>query len=125
MANDHKRSDRVADSLKKELAQLIQRSMNDPRVAGVSITDVEVSRDLAHAKVFVTVIGKDDLEQAKPAIESLNKAAGFLRSSIARDDRMRSVPKLRFFYDDTLSKGRKISDLIALAVSEINSSPED
>lgn len=125
MPRDFKRTDRVADSLKKELAQLIHRSMNDPRVEGVSITDVEVSRDLAHAKVFVTVIGKDNIKEAQPAMDSLNKAAGYLRSSIAKDDRMRSVPKLRFFYDDTLSKGRHISDLIDRAVSEINSSPED
>ena len=125
MPRDFKRTDRVADSLKKELAQLIHRSMNDPRVEGVSITDVEVSRDLAHAKVFVTVIGKDNIKEAQPAMDSLNKAAGYLRSSIAKDDRMRSVPKLRFFYDDTLSKGRHISDLIDRSVSEINSSPED
>ena len=125
MPRDFKRTDRVADSLKKELAQLIHRSMNDPRVEGVSITDVEVSRDLAHAKVFVTVIGKDNINEAQSAMDSLNKAAGYLRSSIAKDDRMRSVPKLRFFYDDTLSKGRHISDLIDRAVSEINSSPED
>ena len=125
MPRDFKRTDRVADSLKKGLAELIHRSMNDPRVHGVSITDVEVSRDLAHAKVFVTVIGQDDLAGAQPAMDSLNNAAGFLRSSIAKDDRMRSVPKLRFFYDDTLSKGRRISDLIDQAVSEINSSPDD
>ena len=125
MPRDFKRTDRVADSLKKELAQLIHRSMNDPRVVGVSITDVEVSRDLAHAKVFVTVIGKDTLKDAQPAMDSLNKAAGYLRSSIAKDDRMRSVPKLRFFYDDTLSKGQHISDLIDKAVSEINTPADD
>ena len=84
----------------------------------VSVTAVEVSRDMAHAKVFITVLGKETEEEAKEAIEVLNKAAGFLRSQMARMSNARTTPKLRFFFDSSVVRGQHLSNLIKNAVSE-------
>ena len=84
MAKEFGRTQRVADFLKRELASLIQLEMRDPRVGMVSITDVEVSRDMSHAKVFVTVLGKETEEETAESVEVLNQAAGFLRSQVAK-----------------------------------------
>ncbi len=96
MAREYSRTQRVADFLKQELATLIQFEVRDPRVGMVSITDVEVSRDMAYAKVFMTVLGKDTEEDVKESIDVLNKAAGFLRTQIAKSNNARTTPKLRF-----------------------------
>jgi len=117
MAREVGRTQRVADFLRRELAQLIQLEMRDPRVGMVMVNDVEVSRDLAHAKVFVTVMGKDDEQQASDSLAVLNDAAGFLRSKVARGSTMRTTPKLHFVYDDSVSRGRHLSSLIDRAVA--------
>ena len=93
MAREYSRSQRVGDFLQQELAQLIQRELRDPRVELVSVTGVDVSRDLSHAKVFFTQLGVDNIDTAKPTAETLNKAAGFLRSQLARSATMRTVPR--------------------------------
>jgi len=117
MANEYKRTDRVADYLRKELAALIQFQMRDPRVDMVSITEVEVSRDLAYAKVFFTALGKDSAEDAAESTAALNKAAGFMRSQLSKDSNMRMVPQLRFSFDASVGRGRYMEDLIEKAVS--------
>ena len=96
MGKEYSRTQRVADYLQRELAGLIQHEVRDPRVGMVSITGVEVSRDLAHAKVFYTLLGCESDEDAAESTEVLNKAAGFLRSQLSRDSSMRTVPQLRF-----------------------------
>ena len=85
MAKEYKRTDRVADYLRKELATLIQFGMRDPRVDMVSITEVEVSKDLAYARVYFTVLGKDSEDEVKDSVEALNRAAGFMRSQLSKD----------------------------------------
>ena len=115
MAREYKRSQRVADHLQKELAGLIQLELRDPRVGMVGVTGVEVSRDLAHAKVFYTVLGQDSKEQAKECTEVLNKAAGFLRRQLSKSSSMRSVPSLRFFFDASVGRGRELEQLIERA----------
>ena len=117
MAREYNRTDRVADYLREELASLIQRQMRDPRVAMVSVTDVEVSKDLGHAKVFYTVLGKDSAEEAKEVTEVLNKAAGFLRTQLSKDSNLRTMPSLRFQFDASVGRGRYMEDLIERAVS--------
>ncbi len=117
MARDYQRTDRVADFLRQELAVHIQQQMRDPRVAMVSITDVEVSRDLGHAKVFYTVLGKDDAQEAKEVTETLNKASGFLRSQLSKDSTLRTIPTLRFAFDESVGRGRHLEALIERAVS--------
>jgi ribosome-binding factor A len=117
MAKEYSRTQRVGDFLKQELAGLIQFEVRDPRVGMVSITDVEVSRDMSHAKVYMTVMGKESEEDAKESIDALNKAAGFLRTKIARSNNARTTPKLRFYFDSSVGRGQYLSNLIEKAVS--------
>ena len=117
MAKEYSRTQRVADYLQRELAALIQHEVRDPRVGMVSITGVNVSRDLGHARIYVTVLGRDSGEDASDSIEALNKAAGFLRSLLSRDSNMRSVPQLRFYFDTSVGRGRHLEDLIRRAAA--------
>lgn len=110
------RTARIADFLKRELGTLIQLQLRDPRLGMVSVTDVEVSRDLSHAKVFVTVMGKNTAEEAKDSLAVLNKAAGFLRSQVAKINNARTTPQLRFYYDASIDRGQRLSKLIQDAV---------
>ena len=116
MAREFKRTSRVGDFIKQELASLIQRELRDPRIGMVSVTGVEVSRDLAHATVFVTVLGKDSAADAAESIAALNHAAGFLRTQIAKISNARTTPKLRFVFDASIGRGARMSKLIDDAV---------
>lgn len=115
MAKEYARTQRVADYLQRELAALIQHEVRDPRVGMVSITGVDVSRDLGHARVYYTVLGADSAEEASESTEALNKAAGFLRSELSRDSTMRMVPQLRFYFDSSVGRGRNLEELIRRA----------
>lgn len=117
MPREFNRTQRVADALRKELSTLIQFQLRDPRLSMVSVTDVEVSRDLAHARVFYTSMDAETVEDAKECTVVLNKAAGFLRSQIARSNTMRSTPALKFIYDSSVGRGRQLSQLIDDAVT--------
>jgi len=125
MAKEYNRTDRVADYLRKEIAGLIQFEMRDPRVAMVSLTDVQVSRDLGYAKVFFTVLGKDTEEEAKDTLEALNRAAGFMRTQLSKDSNMRMVPQLRFMFDTSVGRGRYMEDLIERAVAAERPADDD
>ncbi|MEQ3697213.1 MAG: 30S ribosome-binding factor RbfA [Pseudomonadales bacterium] len=118
MAKEFARTDRVGDFLKKELSLLIQREMRDPRVGMVSITDVEVTRDLSYAKVFVTFMGIEGEEAIVEGVKVLNGAAGYLRSLLSKTHRMRTTPKIKFLYDKSVSQGSYLSGLIDRAVSD-------
>ena len=118
MAREFGRTQRVADYLRQELARLLQREVRDPRIGMVSVNEVQVSRDLAHATVFVTFMQHDSAQEASEPLAALNRAAGFLRSQIAHDARMRTVPQLRFVYDVGVVRGRQMSDLIERAIAE-------
>jgi ribosome-binding factor A len=116
MAKEYSRTSRVADHLQRELAGLIQRNVRDPRVGMVSITGVDVSRDMGHAKVYYTVLSADEGDDNVKEISAvLNKAAGFLRTQLSRDSSMRSVPQLRFYFDSSVGRGRYMEDLISKA----------
>jgi ribosome-binding factor A len=117
MPKDYSRQQRVADTLRRDIASFIQREMRDPRIGMVMVNDVEVSRDLAHARVFVTVMGKDDASQAAEALEVLNGAAGFLRSQLAQSSTMRTTPRLSFVFDSSVLRGQQLSSLIDRAVA--------
>ena len=110
MPREFNRSERVAGQMRRELAQLVQSEVKDPKVGFVSISDVEVSRDLAHAKVFVTVF---DAERAPESIRALQRAAGFLRSRLGQTMRIRNVPELHFRHDDSVETGMRMDELIA------------
>lgn len=115
---EFKRTDRVADFLKKELGSLIQLELRDPRLGMISVTDVAVSRDLAHARIFVTVMGKETAEEANDALKVLNKAAGFLRSRVAKSHNARTTPALKFMFDTSVRRGEYMSRLIDSAVAD-------
>jgi ribosome-binding factor A len=110
------RAYRVGEQLHRELARLIHDTVKDPRVGMVTVVDVAMSRDLAYAKVYFTVIGDDETAHASEA--GLNRAAKFLRSQVGRRIKMRSVPEFRFIYDDTQQKGARVDALIDAAIKE-------
>ena len=115
MAKEYARTQRVADFLQRELAALIQHEVRDPRVGMVSITGVDVSRDIGHAKVYYTSMSANSTDESKECNEALNKAAGFLRSQLSRESSMRMVPQLRFYFDSSVGRGRDMEDLIRKA----------
>lgn len=108
------RTDRVAEQIRRELAILIRDRVKDPRVGMVTLLDVEVSRDMAHAKVWFDAL---QAEHGAEAQESLNHAAGFLRRELGHVLKLRVTPTLHFFYDDTQSRGNALSALIDKAVA--------
>ena len=127
MAREFGRPERVADFLRKELSQVMQQQMRDPRVGLASITDVEVSRDLSHAKVFVTALGSDSAADAKEVMQVLNNAAGFFRSQVAKSHSMRITPTIRFYFDESIHRGQHLSSLIddALAADRAAEAAKD
>ena len=114
MPRDFNRAERVAGTLRRELAQLIQFEVKDPDVGFVSLSDVEVTRDLAHARVFVTVFEPD---KAASSIAALNKAAGYLRRRLGQEMRIRSVPELHFEHDASVETGQQMDSLIEAAIA--------
>jgi ribosome-binding factor A len=118
MAKEYSRTQRIGDQMQRELAQLIRREVKDPRVGLVTITAVEVSRDVGHAKVFITVMGQDSAQDIAQSIKVLNSAAGFLRMQLAKEMKLRSVPQLHFHYDESVTRGAHLSALIERAVAE-------
>lgn len=114
---EFKRTDRVADQLQQELAVLIQREVKDPRLGMVTVSGVTVSRDLGYADVYITLLGDNEAERIKENLAVLKRAAGFLRSQIARRIKLRHVPDLRFHYDESVVRGQRLSSLIDEAVA--------
>ena len=111
MPKDYARTSRIGEALQRELSVIIQKEMRDPRLGMISILDVVVTKDLQQAKVYFSLLDDSD-EHVAEATKTLNEAAGFLRSQIAKKVKLRTTPKLHFFFDDTLQKGNKIYKLL-------------
>lgn len=109
------RTGRVAEQIQRELADLIQMEVKDPRVGLVTLTGVEVTQDYAHAKVYFTTM--KSAEQATKAQAGLEHAAGFLRSQLAHRMKLRIMPQLHFIYDTSVENGVRLSQLIDEAVA--------
>lgn len=109
---EFKRSERVAGQMRRELASLIQSEVKDPGLGFVSVSDVEVTRDLSHAKVFVTVFQTDAVEES---LRALKRAAGYLRKRLGQNMRIRSVPELHFQHDASVETGLRMDELIERA----------
>lgn len=118
MAKEYSRTQRIGDQIQRELAQLIRREVKDPRVGLVTVTAVDVSRDVGHAKIFITVMGEESREDIAQSIKVLNHAAGFLRMQLGKEMKLRSVPQLHFHYDESVTRGAHLSALIERAVAE-------
>lgn len=114
MPKEFSRSQRMAEQVRRELAELVRDEIKDPRVKWVSFTAVKVSRDLSNAIVYITTLNDEDRE---PAVEALNKAAGFLRHLLSERIRSRIVPSLKFIYDVSIERGASMETLIAQARS--------
>jgi ribosome-binding factor A len=111
MAREFGRNARIASQMQKELALLLQRGVKDPRLGFVTVNEVEVTKDLAVAKVYVTVLNADSKTVARN-LEILNEAASYLRREVGKRIRMRSVPELRFYYDETLDTGMRMDAIL-------------
>lgn len=118
MAKEYSRTQRVADQMQRELALLIQREVRDPRVGMITVTAAEVSRDLAHAKIFITLMGEATDEDIALNLAALKDAAGFLRVQLGRVMKLRSIPQLHFHYDESVRRGVHLSSLIERAVAQ-------
>ncbi|MGQ9444786.1 30S ribosome-binding factor RbfA [[Pasteurella] aerogenes] len=118
MGREFKRSDRVAQELQKEVAIILQREVKDPRIGMVTVSDVEVSSDLAYAKVFVTFLFDHDEQAIENGMKGLEKASPYIRSLVAKAMRLRIVPELRFIYDQSLVEGMRMSNLVTHVVRE-------
>ena len=123
MPREFTRSERVSGLLRRELAQLIQAEIKDPEVGFIGVSDVEVTRDLSLARVFITVF---DTDQAAASVKALNRAAGFLRRRLGQDLRMRQIPELRFLHDASVETGQRVDALIEQAIAGLDKdSPEE
>jgi ribosome-binding factor A len=113
---ENPRARRVAEQIQRDLSELIRLDLDDPKVGLVTLTDVEVTGDLAHAKVFFTVLdagaGEGDVDRKADSLAGLQRAAGFLRAQLGHRLLLRSVPQLHFTYDESVERGVRLSRLI-------------
>ncbi|KZN49232.1 30S ribosome-binding factor RbfA [Pseudoalteromonas luteoviolacea] len=106
------RTDRVAQQIQKEIAVILQREIKDPRLGMVTVSAVEVSRDLSYAKIFVTVLNSKSDDDTKKNLAIMNDATGYIRSLLGKRIRARIMPELKFVLDNSLMEGMRISNLV-------------
>jgi ribosome-binding factor A len=104
------RQERIQEQLVHEVSEMIQRDLKDPRIGFVTLTGAEISRDLRHAKVFVSIMGDDDAK--KQSLKALKSASGLLRGEFARRAHLRVAPELEFVIDDGIARGQRIFELL-------------
>jgi ribosome-binding factor A len=107
------RPQKLGDLIQRELSELLQRELRDPRVGMITITAVDVSPDFSHAKVMFTIFQKEKLDET---LAGLKRSAGFLRSQLAKRIKLYMTPELRFEYDESVERGDRLSRLIESAV---------
>ena len=110
------RQQRVAEAVRAELSELLQKELKDPRLGFASVVQVEMSRDLRHAKIYVSVYGSD--QERADTLAALEKASGFLRRELTRRLRLRYAPELVFIADDSIRHGARINELLKQLKSE-------
>ncbi|OAN14189.1 ribosome-binding factor A [Photobacterium jeanii] len=117
MAKEFSRTQRVAQQLQKELAVILQRELKDPRIGMTTISSVDVSRDMGYAKIYVTflTVGEQTPEES---LEVLREMAPYIRSLLGKQIRLRVTPELTFIYDQSLTEGMRISNLVSKAVRD-------
>lgn len=119
MAREFNRTDRVSEQLQREIAQIIQMEIKDPRLGMVTVSGVDISRDLYYATAYVTFLGIEETEKSlEQALDILNQATGFVRSLIGKRMKMRVIPQLKFEYDKSIAHGSELSALIQKARSK-------
>ena len=115
MKKGHGRPERLGDLIQREVSDLIRLELRDPRVGMITITSVDVSPDMSHARLFFTLLEKDKLADT---LHGLKRSAGFLRSQLARRLKMYTTPELRFEYDESVERGDRLSRLIDSAIKK-------
>lgn len=115
---DFSRTDRVGQQIQKEIAVILQREIKDPRLGMATVSAVEVSRDLAYAKIFVTILNTQDEDKSNESIAILNEATGFIRSLLGKRIRARIMPNLKFVLDRSLLEGMHMSNLVDKVIRE-------
>ena len=125
MAKEFSRARRVAQQLQREVAMILQREVKDPRIGMVTVSDVEVSGDLQHAKIFVTFLNyaeqdneESDAQRIETGLKGLTEASGYIRILLGKAMQLRVVPELRFAYDKTLVEGMRISNLVSTTIRD-------
>jgi len=113
---ENSRTLRVADQIQREIADLLQHEIKDPRAKNITITAVEVTRDYSHAKVFYSILGGP--EEIFLAQNGLENAKGFLRSQLSSRMQLRITPELNFVYDESVERGVRLSKLIDDAITQ-------
>lgn len=111
MAREFGRSQRVASQMQKELATILQREIHDPRLGFVTVNEVVLTKDLAFAKIYVTVLNADDTAK-KANIETLTEMAPLIRHELAKRMRLRHIAELQFYYDYSFDTGRRVDELL-------------
>ncbi len=119
MAREFSRTDRVGQQIHKEVASIFQNEFKnrDPRLGLVTVSGVDVSRDLAHAKIYVTFFETDE-EKLKLYKQILEDNKGFIRTLLAKRMRMRTVPAVKFFLDTSITEGMRISNLVSQTLNQ-------
>ncbi|MCE9686391.1 30S ribosome-binding factor RbfA [Shewanella sp. AS16] len=117
MAKEFSRTRRIAQQLQQELAVILQRDMKDPRIGFVTVNDVDVSRDLSYAKVFVTFF-EEDKDVVEQKLAALTAAAPYVRTLVAGRMKLRVMPELRFVYDSSLVEGMRMSNLVSQVITQ-------
>ncbi|MDP2903305.1 MAG: 30S ribosome-binding factor RbfA [Methylovulum sp.] len=112
MAKEFGRNARVSSQMQKELSLILQRDIDDSRLGFVTINEVEVSKDLAVAKVYVTVLNVGE-EGKRANVKVLNELSPVIRHELAKRMRMRHISELRFYYDDSFDKGMRVAELLS------------
>lgn len=115
MPREFSRSERMAELLRRELAEIVRDEIKDPRLGFVSFTEVRMSRDLSHAVIYCSVLNAEDQTES---IEVLNRAVGFIRKEVARRIKARIVPTLKFAIDDSVLRGAAMDSLITKAIQK-------
>ena len=115
MPREFSRHQRLGNQLLRTLADLLRLEVKDPRVQGVALTDVDLSRDLSVARVYFSLLNPE--EDPAEALEGLQRATGFLRGRLGKALKVRHVPELRFAHDDSAEEGVRLSALIEQTVS--------
>jgi ribosome-binding factor A len=113
---EYQRSDRVGDLLVELISELLRKEMHDPRVGAVALTGAKVSKDLRHARIYFNLLG--DSGSRNEALAGLKSATGFIRSKVGKQLKLRFVPTLEFFYDETEDQAQRIDDLLKLVKPE-------
>ena len=118
MPKDYSRTRRVGEQIQREVAQLVQQEIKDPRIGLVTISAVKLSRDMSHATIYFTIL--DESQSKEDTLKILEKASGFLRHELANRMQLRIVPHLHFKYDESISYGNELSALINKAIDMEN-----